>query len=556
MMNKDKKQMTERILNHTLEIIYLLTGEDYIVVKKPGEHVTDSSSPCVPEIFCRTQKPIMENPSNSLIHERNNDKKLMSEKMLEHTNIITHLLTGEVPVKCDDVAVYFSMEEWEYLEGHKERYKDVMMESHQNLSSLVHLFPTDKSMSRSTPAGFHTPLCSPDRVNEDNRVVKNDKGANYLRQNKPSKRQRKALRIMPKKSGSREEENPTVSNIYILREHTETEYSSTDIEKWDKGKSNAQNIHKNTSVMKYKCSECGQNFNNKSYYTIHQRTHITERLYKCWECQKCFTSNSALVKHQTIHEGVKLFPCSECGKHFSHKSYLFRHQRIHRAKKLFSCSKCGKCFSKNSNLVIHQRIHTGERQFLCSECGNLFSQKSDLVIHQRSHTGEKPFVCTECGKCFSQKSNLGIHQRIHTGDRPFVCSECGKCFSNNSTFVTHQRVHTGDKPFVCSECGKCFSRNPDLVRHQIIHTGERPFVCSECGKCFSRNADLVRHQIIHTGERPFVCTECGKSFSQSSTLVTHQKIHTKKRLIAPNMENVLPKVQSLLNIRGTTENNI
>ncbi|MEE6521553.1 hypothetical protein FKM82_019817, partial [Ascaphus truei] len=109
---------------------------DCIVVKKHGEDVTDSSSPCVPEIFCRTQKPIMENPTNSLIHEKNNDKEQMSEKILEHTNIITHLLTGEVPIKLDDVAVYFSMEEWEYLEGHKECYKDMMMENDQNLRSL------------------------------------------------------------------------------------------------------------------------------------------------------------------------------------------------------------------------------------------------------------------------------------------------------------------------------------------------------------------------------------------------------------------------------------
>ncbi|MEE6509061.1 hypothetical protein FKM82_024003 [Ascaphus truei] len=129
--------MTERILDHTLEIIYLLTGEDYTVVKKHGEHVTDSSSPCVPQIFCRTQRPIMENPTNSLIHERNNDKKLMSEKILEHTNIIIHLLTGEVRLKCDDVAVYFSMEEWEYLEGHKEHYKDVMMENLSSLGSIL-----------------------------------------------------------------------------------------------------------------------------------------------------------------------------------------------------------------------------------------------------------------------------------------------------------------------------------------------------------------------------------------------------------------------------------
>ncbi|XP_075439267.1 uncharacterized protein LOC142483066 isoform X2 [Ascaphus truei] len=135
-MKKDKKPMAEMILDHTLEIIYLLTGEDYIVVKKHGDRITDSSSPCVPEGFCRTQRPDMDHPTNSLIHERSNDKKLMSEKILELTNKIIHLLTGEVPIKCDDVAVYFSMEEWEYLEGHRGSYKDVM-ENNQSLSSLA-----------------------------------------------------------------------------------------------------------------------------------------------------------------------------------------------------------------------------------------------------------------------------------------------------------------------------------------------------------------------------------------------------------------------------------
>ncbi|XP_075425427.1 uncharacterized protein LOC142465289 isoform X2 [Ascaphus truei] len=547
MMNKNKKQMTERILNHTLEIIYLLTGEDYIVVKKHGNHVTDSSSPCVPERFCRTQRPIMENPTNSLIHERNNDKKLMSEKILEHTNIIIHLLTGEVPIKCDDIAVYFSMEEWDYLDGHKDRYKDMMMENHKNLSSL------DKSISRSTPAGGHTPLCSPDRVNEDNGVVKSDQGTNYLRQNNPSKRQRKAVRIIAKESDSREEENPTVSHNYTPKEH---ERVSTHIKKCNKGNTNAQKIHKNLSGMKYKCSECGKNYNKKSAYTIHQRTHTTERLHKCSECQKCFTCNSALVKHQTIHKEVKLFPCSECGKDISCKSVLLRHKRIHRAEKRFSCSKCGKYFAKNANLVAHQRVHTGERPFVCSTCGKCFSKNSDVVRHQRVHTGEKPFGCSECGKGFSNKSDLVRHHMIHTGQKPFACSECGKCFSHSSTLVTHKRVHTGEKPFVCSACGKCFYQNSDLLKHQSVHAVEKPFVCSECGKCFFRMSDLVRHQIIHTGEKSFFCSECGKCFFYSTNLVKHQRIHTRKRLIAPNVGNVLHKVQNLLNIRDTTAKNI
>ncbi|KAG8550056.1 hypothetical protein GDO81_029102 [Engystomops pustulosus] len=113
----------QKILELTSRITELLSGEDYTVVKK-------SSGECVtPRVSGGwTQSPITQPPPHSLIHE---------QKILELTSRITELLSGEVPIRCQDVTVYFSMEEWEYIEGHKDQYKDIMMEDHQPLTSPV-----------------------------------------------------------------------------------------------------------------------------------------------------------------------------------------------------------------------------------------------------------------------------------------------------------------------------------------------------------------------------------------------------------------------------------
>ncbi|KAM5126267.1 gastrula zinc finger protein XlCGF66.1-like, partial [Mantella aurantiaca] len=99
-MEEEQSHMTERILNLTLEIIYLLTGESYPPVKS-GDQVT-----------------IMVPPPHSLKPERN-----YVEKILEVIQKMIGVLTGE---------------EWEYLEGHKDLYKDVMMDNQPPLTSPGH----------------------------------------------------------------------------------------------------------------------------------------------------------------------------------------------------------------------------------------------------------------------------------------------------------------------------------------------------------------------------------------------------------------------------------
>ncbi|XP_077322710.1 gastrula zinc finger protein XlCGF53.1-like [Lithobates pipiens] len=167
-MHEDQSHVPEKIIQLTLEIIYLLTGEHYRSLKETLNHVTLRSSPRVSRRLSSSQEPKMEPPTPSLTHERNN-------KILEVTRKIIELLTGEVPIRCQDVTVYFSMEEWEYLEGHKDLYKDVMMENQPPLTSL------DGSSNGNPPERCPCLLYSRDSTQEDHTVPHQVQGKTWIR---------------------------------------------------------------------------------------------------------------------------------------------------------------------------------------------------------------------------------------------------------------------------------------------------------------------------------------------------------------------------------------
>ncbi|XP_073418367.1 uncharacterized protein [Dendrobates tinctorius] len=545
-MDEDRNETCRRLFHCALEIISLLSGEDYTIVRKtPGDCVTPIIH--LQESGGRSPGPITEPPPHSPIHERN-------KKILELSNKMIELLSGEVPIRCQDVAVYLSMEEWEYLEGHHDQYQDVMMEEHRPLTRR------DGSRRRNPPERCPRPLCPQDCPEENHNILEDQQGEDPTKNKVKYETEEEAMTRVdqPCVSDGKEEisvhvstGNPCENNSLSLncikediRKHSNGENlitlhgppglyrTSLSYTPPNHEEPSPEQSHIVTTTPSAKVDtrfQCDKQF-TKSSDILTQRKYKGEKPYSCSEIGKCFTNKSQFVIHERIYTGEARYSCLECGKCFLYKSQAAVHERIHTGEKPFSCSECVKTFTDKGSLIKHQRMHTGEKPFSCSECGKCFLYKSQVAMHERIHTGEKPFSCSECGKSFPYKGYLIIHERIHTGEKPYSCSLCGKSFRDKGSLSRHQIIHTGVKPFSCSECGKCFRDNSLLVRHQRTHIGKKSFSCLQCGMFFTKKSSLVSHKRSHTGEKPYSCSECGKSFIHKSYLVKHERRHAGKKL--------------------------
>ncbi|XP_072288291.1 gastrula zinc finger protein XlCGF66.1-like, partial [Pyxicephalus adspersus] len=408
---KEQSHMTEKILDLTLEIITLLTGESFPPVKS-GDQVTIT----VP-------------PPPSLTSERN------EKKIVEVTREIIELLTGEVPIRSQDVTVYFSMEEWEYLEGHKDLYKDVMMEDHQTLTS------PNGSSNGNPPERCPRPLYSRDSIQEDDTIPTDDQADDVIAFKVEVKEEEEEMYIMYNEPCKEEQ---TLVEINRDGYNVVKTYSDYEVE--------GDNLAEDAEIPIVSNSRSGlvRSVDPSNFRKPHRESKIP---YSASEKKRSHPRKVNMLRNITVSKPLS---CSECGKHFAY----------------------------NSGLIIHQRTHSGEKPFLCPECGKCFAQRSNLVKHAKFHRQERPFSCSECGKSFTLRSSLVEHLRIHTGERPYSCSECGKCFTLKSILAEHQRSHTGEKPFSCPDCGKCFTRRSSLVDHQVVHGAEKNFLCNECGKPF------------------------------------------------------------------------
>ncbi|XP_072279678.1 gastrula zinc finger protein XlCGF66.1-like isoform X2 [Pyxicephalus adspersus] len=464
-MEKERSHMTERILNLTLEIIYLLTGEEFTVVgKKSGNYMTPKS-----HLWGPNKTPTIEPSFPSLISENINNKKILNV-----TQKITELLTGEVPIRCQDVSVYFSMEEWEYLEGHKDLYEDVMMEDHQTLTS------PDRSSNGDPQERCPRPLNSRDSIPDHQGIPWNYQVGNVI------KVEVKEEELLVRIDGLVKEENifPEIStgDRYETFRKGDSDVEDNEITS-DPAEENlvTQNLHSS-------CPNVNQSSDPSAYrgwsldhpYSINHPIHCTREKLQCPKCEKCFTNKSSLSKHRQVKHPEKRikkqYVCFKCGKSCESKSRLLRHESVHTHVRPFVCTKCSRTFNTSFRLHVHQRTHTGEKPFSCCTCDKRFIQKASLVQHQKTHLKPKINTCLECGKHFRHWSQLLEHLKFHVRVKPKLCQVCGK----RAAYLFHQEEHKDRELHLCSECSKCYVYKVDPARHGVLQrvSDQLPVMCS------------------------------------------------------------------------------
>ncbi|KAG8574252.1 hypothetical protein GDO81_009106 [Engystomops pustulosus] len=485
----------------------------------------------------------------------------MMDKLKQHMDS----LLQEVPIRFDDVAVYFSAKEWDSLEMvEKLLYMEVMLENYYNLLSLGFIYEKPKIisiiekcqiLSRAADLQIVTVKEEPEYSSETDVSTEDWRLESFVssQQELHSQAEGVALPYFQSEDATRRglEGRTFFNDVQLIRVKEEAEdYSES---------------HLSTKHCR---NESSVSIKTKPLLKAHNSNEDEPAVYRAED-----STRQDLIDNG-IKNDVKLIRVKEEPKDYpetdeSNRNFRAENSASGKPEPQTQAQMCNGNDqvvyqaedSTRQDLIDHslnvQPIKVKEEYFSDTDVSTRRVQspvrsKQELLLKVQMCDGDEqsldqsedyrqpdPPEQSPCNSKNSVVQTLDVQSRKETGmmsattksksqitERDYRCPECGKCFNRSSHLLRHKRIHMDERPYLCGKCGKSFIDNSHLVIHRRTHTGEKPYACSECDKRFICKLHLVRHQRSHTGEQPYMCSICGKRFAQSSNFLTHLRIHT------------------------------